>query len=257
MRFIPLFFVALFLSTVFSEDNSTPTPKATKDNIHLNPANNQVPVDIDQPPLVQASENGDIDHVVELLTSSSSPAIDEPNTQGWTALMKAAYYGHDRVVKVLLEHGANAAYVGGTSLDTSLILAAAQGNLEVVKVLLAHPDALAAIDSAGKGGWTPLVWAAQQGFTDVVLALLKAGASVHGAPKGASPLVAAAHRGHMDIIEALLAAGADVDRADGAGALPLGMAKDATVTDALKRHKETAAAAKVVEAEGAKGGNEL
>ena len=54
----------------------------------------------------------------------------------WTPINCAAYGGHEKVVQVLIEAGANVNPADSDSI-TSLHLAAQEGHLSVIKVLLA------------------------------------------------------------------------------------------------------------------------
>lgn len=74
-----------------------------------------------------------------------------------------------------------------------------------------------------KGGLTPLLFAARQGNTQSVLALLKAGASINQVSSGdhTSPLLMATLNGHFDLARLLLERGADPKLASDAGATPL------------------------------------
>jgi len=223
------FFILMGLAFVSSIE--TPAPTRTKDPIHLNAANPQVPVDVPVPELIQASENGDVDAVQEILLKNVP--IDEPNNVGWTALMKASFYGHEEVVRVLLNAGANAGVYGGEQADSSLTLASANGHVDIVKALLLSEGGRGTLNMKDAGGWTPLVWAAQQGHAKVVRLLLSAGALIDGAPDGGSPLAGATAAGHLDVIRILLEAGANPNKPDGKGTTPLSLAKNQTVRAAL------------------------
>ena len=73
-----------------------------------------------------------------------------------------------------------------------------------------------------KGGLTPLLFAAREGHTETVLALLKAGAQInHVSADKTSPLLMATMNGHFDLAKLLLERGADPKLASDAGATPL------------------------------------
>ena len=71
---------------------------------------------------------------------------------GWTPLHLAAWQGHSKVVRVLIDSKAD---VDATHDDgwTPLHLAARQGHSEVVRVLI---DSKADVDATHDDGWTPL-----------------------------------------------------------------------------------------------------
>src|SRR5262249_10228108 len=71
-------------------------------------------------------------------------------------------------------------------------------------------------------GQTPLMWAAAEGHTDVVQALIARGADVHARSKaGFTPLLFASRTGDVHLTELLLSAGVNVNEAanDGETAL--------------------------------------
>lgn len=74
-----------------------------------------------------------------------------------------------------------------------------------------------------KGGLTPLLFAARQGYIESVLALLDAGADINQVSAGdhTSPLLMATINGHFDLAKLLLERGADPKLASDAGATPL------------------------------------
>jgi ankyrin repeat protein len=74
-----------------------------------------------------------------------------------------------------------------------------------------------------KGGLTPLLFAAREGHTASVMALLAAGAEINQVSAGdhTSPLLMATINGHFDLAKTLLAKGANPKLASDAGATPL------------------------------------
>jgi len=73
------------------------------------------------------------------------------------------------------------------------------------------------------GGLTPLLHAVRQGYTEVALALLDAGADINqrSAGDGTTPLLMAAVNGQFDLLPLLLEHGADPNLASEAGTTPL------------------------------------
>jgi ankyrin repeat protein len=124
-----------------------------------------------------------------------------------TGLHLAAYFGIKNAVRVLLD--TQEPNVEDSHGWTPLYWAAWNGHTAVVTALLGAGAALDKIDEVGR---TPLHNAAQNGHTAVVTALLAAGAAVDVKdPVGWTPLLVAARNGHTAIVTALLAAGAAVD----------------------------------------------
>lgn len=108
---------------------------------------------------------------------------------------------------------------------TPLHLAALHGNSDIMEALLV---AGADVGRATSMGSTALEWAAERGWLDGVLLLLRSGAptdavSRHG---GTTALHRAAAAGHAQVIRALVAAGAPLVAKDTAGYTALHMAAE-------------------------------
>lgn len=184
-------------------------------------------------PLWLASLNANPAVIEKLLAAGANPNSALPS--GETPLMTAVRTGSAQVVQLLLSRGANPNAREKYQGQTALMWAAAGQFPEVVRVLIelgaevrARSDVrrrrvgteLGGFDGAAareidKGGYTPLLFAAQQGTLETVKLLLAAGADVNDtAPEGTSALVVAAHSGHGPVSTLLLEHGADPN-ADG------------------------------------------
>jgi len=107
--------------------------------------------------------------------SGVDPAsIDERSGDGFTALHFASFFGRAEVVKFLVSHAADVdAHGSGWMTGTPLHSATSSGHDEVVGVLL---DAGADPGATQSGGWTPLHAAAHNGDVESVRLLLAGGA---------------------------------------------------------------------------------
>lgn len=124
-------------------------------------------------PLLQiAVEAGQEDRVKELLKQNID--VDERGEGGWTAILYASAQGYPRILRLLLDAGANPD-IGNLLKINPLLYGARYGNLEVCQILLEYG---ANTDLQDIDGRTALMIAASLGHIDVVNDLLKAGANV-------------------------------------------------------------------------------
>lgn len=178
-------------------------------------------LDTDLPAAAQA---GDRDAVAKLLELGLP--IDARDTQGCTALLRAAGGGFDGIVADLLAAGADARIAAKTGA-TPLSAAVSRGSERVVSVLVAHG---VDIDQPLPSGATPLMVACALGNDHLVQVLLVRGASALAQDDlGNTPLHAAAQfafaaddaAAASRMFDRLLDAGAPVDAANRDGQTPL------------------------------------
>jgi uncharacterized protein YjlB len=134
---------------------------------------------------------------------------------GRTLLSFAAGEGHDDIVRLLLEKGAEIEVKDGKYGYTPLLLATGTGHEAVVKLLL---EKGAEIEVKGRSyGYTPLVWAAGNGHEAVVKLLLEKGAEIEvkAGSFGYTPLLLATGTGHEAVVKLLLEKGAEIEVKDG------------------------------------------
>jgi ankyrin repeat protein len=118
-------------------------------------------------------------------------AATNENAFGYTALFLASQENHRRVVRLLMEGGAdpNIAINEGA---TPLMAAARGGHFEVVRLLLGYPSAKATINLRTTAlGWTALSSACWKGHVGIVTALLESGADPTIACDGFTPMAIA------------------------------------------------------------------
>ncbi|MFC2141126.1 ankyrin repeat domain-containing protein [Acidobacteriota bacterium] len=117
-----------------------------------------------------------------------------------TVLSWAAYCNQPRLVKHLIERGANVDARSDHNV-TPLIEAAHLGHLEVVKILVQNG---ADVNAATKKGWTALMWSGKNGRVEVVRFLLQSGADK--SPKnhqGKTALEIAEAKGQKEVVKIL------------------------------------------------------
>ena len=152
--------------------------------------------------------------------------LDNAGADGGTALSDAAFQGHSMVVKALLERGGSTNLGNenaGSPLWYAAIplwYAATRGLEKVVELLLKHGAEVNTKETLRKE--TPLHCAAYLGYTAVVVLLLKNGARADSEnANGETPLHGAASEGFREIVQLLCACSAQVDSTDNSGATPL------------------------------------
>jgi hypothetical protein len=117
--------------------------------------------------LLRVSESGDVDELLRLLPRVSD--VNARNRYGTTALMKAAFFGHEPVVRVLLEHGADPNLARNDSF-TALALAAFFGHAEAVNTLIEFGAKTEVVTRAGASART---WARARTFDEIARSLEK------------------------------------------------------------------------------------
>lgn len=174
--------------------------------------------------LPSAAMSGDADAVRRLLDLGF--AVDSPDAQGCTALLRAAGGGHRATVDLLIQRGADPQHAANTGA-TPLSAAVSMRQADIVNDLLA---AGAQIEHRLPGGVTVLMLAAALGLPDIAARLLTAGANVHASDaQGLSPLHCAALFGFIArdkprlvaLFDTLLLAGAEPEQIAAGAVTPL------------------------------------
>jgi ankyrin repeat protein len=158
-------------------------------------------------PLWLASENRSA-AIAERLLKAGANARSELPSQGETVLMAAALAGNADIVRMLLDRGADPNTRTTTSGQTALMWAVSETHGDVVRLLIergADPRA------RSKTGFTPMLFAAQQGAVDIGRALVAAGVSVDADGQGEAPLAMAVNSAHIPFAMFLLEQGASAN----------------------------------------------
>jgi ankyrin repeat protein len=164
--------------------------------------------------LYAAAAHPDPAMTVKLLAAGAE--VNTPLMSGETPLMEAARRGNLATVRALLSNKAdpNARETNGG--QNALMWALSERHAAVAEELIKGG---ADIHSGSKTGFTPLMFAAQQGDVDSGRILLRAGAKPNDPqPKtGLTPLMIAAAMGHTGTVDMLLDNGANPNLADANG----------------------------------------
>jgi ankyrin repeat protein len=148
--------------------------------------------------------------MIGLLKNGHHP--DSKDTYGRTPLLWAAANGHEAVVKLLVEKGAELECKDKNYGQTPLSWAAANGHEAVVKLLV---EKGAELECKDKYGRTPLSWVAANGHEAVVKLLVEKGAELECKDNyGQTPLSLAAANGHEAVVKLLVEKGAELECKD-------------------------------------------
>jgi ankyrin repeat protein len=151
--------------------------------------------------LAEACAAGEVERVERLLEGGAA-AIDGFSGDGWTPLHLAAFFGHARIVELLLAHGAETTARSINSNGNTPLHAALAGNHKFVAgLLLGHGADINAADAAG---WRPLHIAAANNNIDAMKALIAEGADVHASNGEGKSALALAQEKNLREASALL-----------------------------------------------------
>ncbi|KAF5576273.1 ankyrin protein [Fusarium pseudocircinatum] len=148
-----------------------------------------------------------------LLTCSQADPTDDTNR---TPLSYAAEQGHETVIKLLIDNGADRDSRGTGKYQhegrTPISFAAEKGHEAAVRTLINREACLHLACGTKFGrGWTPLSYATRCGHKAIVTLLLESGAELEYDNSGRTALSHAAEKGHKDIVSFLLQQSADPD----------------------------------------------
>src|SRR5919204_5779321 len=123
--------------------------------------------------LFEAAAAGEIERV-ERLIEESPATVNGYSPDGWTPLHLAAFFGHAKIVELLLAHGADVTVRSKNPNGNTPLHAALAANQKMAAGLLIGHGA--DLDAADAGGWRPLHLAAANNNLDAMKSLIAQGA---------------------------------------------------------------------------------
>jgi len=151
-----------------------------------------------EPDLFEAAAVGRQGRVEEILEADPG-AVESTSPDGFSPLGLAAFFGHSRLVELLLAHGADPNRPSENAMKVAPLHSAVAHRgpaaaLEMARLLLANG---ARVDVVQAGGWTPLHQAAASGHEELVRLLRAHGADLTAqSDDGRTSQQIAEERGH-------------------------------------------------------------
>lgn len=159
----------------------------------------------DELDLFEAAATGQHTRVAEILEKDSG-LVTEFSPDGFSALGLAAFFGHPRVMKVLLDHGADPNAPARNPTQTAPLHSAVahRGPATALKMARELLSRGAKVNVAQAGGWTPLHQAAAHGHEPLIRLLIAHGAERNAQSEdGRTPLQVAEERRHKEVLALL------------------------------------------------------
>jgi len=146
--------------------------------------------------LFEAAAAGELERV-ERLVAADPPSVTTYSADGWTPLHLAAFFGHARIVELLLARGGDVAARSTNSTGNTPLHAALAANQKMAAgLLIGHAADVNAADAAG---WRPLHLAAANNNIDSTKSLIAQGADPTAKNRdGLTPLNLAEQKNHRE-----------------------------------------------------------
>ncbi len=152
-----------------------------------------------------AVADGDL-QVVRMLVEAGAD-VNATGKDGATALLGAAFYGHQNLVEYLIAVGADVRSATKKDGYSILMLTALKGHADIARILV---RAGADVNRSSRTGVTPLIMAAESGEIETLGVFLDKGADVNAAASnGSTALICAIQENFLLSIHELLDHGAD------------------------------------------------
>ncbi|RWS28132.1 ankyrin repeat domain-containing protein 17-like protein [Leptotrombidium deliense] len=197
--------VATVSTTVPAKPSSVPSPPPWYPPIDLDSQ-----TDSNHDTALTLACAGGHEELVQLLLNRGAN-MEHRDKKGFTPLMLAATAGHANVCEILLSNNSDIEAQSERTKDTALSLACSSGRYEVVELLLSRG---ANKEHRNVSDYTPLSLAASGGYVNIIKLLLSHGAEINsrtGSKLGISPLMLAAMNGHAATVKLLLDMGSDIN----------------------------------------------
>ena len=147
--------------------------------------------------IFEACAAGEVERVERLLDSAETSAINSYSRDGMTPLHLAAFFGHAKIVELLLAHDADVTARSRNANGHTPLQAALAGNFKLVAGLLIGGGA--DVNAADADGSRPLHLAAANNNVEAIKALIAQGADVTvGNGEGHTPLTIAQEKNHRE-----------------------------------------------------------
>ncbi len=146
--------------------------------------------------LFEACAAGELE-AAERLIADAPDAVHAYSHDGWTPLHLAAFFGHARVMEILLAHDAEVGAPSKNPSGNTPLHAALAANQQMTAGLLL--GAGADVNAADANGWRPLHLAAANGNLESMKALVAQGADLAATnAEGVTPLALAEQKGRHE-----------------------------------------------------------
>ena len=150
--------------------------------------------------LMKAVKSGDLPLVTNLIRQGVD--VNQADTNGDSPMIMAAYEGHDEILKVLLEAGADVSALDPGMKATALHAAAYAGRTGAARLLIAHK---VEINRQGPyNGYTALHDAIWQGHLDTARVIIEAGADLTIKSNGGQTPIEFARKQKLDALVTLM-----------------------------------------------------
>lgn len=216
------------------ENNGHQTPK---DLTVEGPVERLLRVRITEFPLHDSVRAGNKDDVEALLELKDKIDINKQDREGKTALHYAAEQADPAMVNILIRDDKINLSLEDNSSMTVLGRAALRGSAKKIKAIL---SSVVNPNVTNKAGRAPLHYAASRGDSDIIKALIDAGADVNirTQKNQKTPLHCAAVKGDVESVRTLMENGANVDSQYNIGRKPSSYTNNTEIRNILRNKEE-------------------